>query len=56
MTSSSMLPEKRYIMGRYNIMFCHIHISDDKNEKKDTISYVVINPGYDLQLKLGDVV
>ncbi|XP_053380951.1 potassium channel subfamily T member 2-like isoform X3 [Mercenaria mercenaria] len=29
---------------------------DEKNEKKDTISYVVINPGYDLQLKLGDVV
>ncbi|KAL4219194.1 potassium channel [Mactra antiquata] len=29
---------------------------DEKNEKRDTISYVVINPGYDLQLKLGDVI
>jgi len=29
---------------------------DDRNDKQDTISYVIINPSYDLQLKLGDIV
>ncbi|KAH3792027.1 hypothetical protein DPMN_145516 [Dreissena polymorpha] len=29
---------------------------DETNEKKDTISYVVINPSYDLHLCLGDII
>ena len=32
-----------------------ISVSDEVSDKKDTISYTIINPSYDLKLELDDV-
>ncbi|XP_052789303.1 potassium channel subfamily T member 2-like isoform X7 [Mya arenaria] len=58
--SSTMNPERHEISQlvkcRMKSLQQPLEDYDEKNEKANTISYVIINPGYDLQLQLGDVV